>query len=211
MIITLDWWQWALPAVVACAFIGLFMGMRIMGLWTVGVFFSGLVAGAFGPKLDLFINKLFRVFAEFFALAADRDESSIPTPTVTIPSPWEPVATGILYALLLGMSWWIARRLAGKGDGRPVDSLLGGVFGALAALIALSQMLGYWADFVRRGGSTSGPATGGGASFTVPEISINLGGLSGSNPLVGVGTAAIGLFLLIIIVYTIWRGVRSAN
>ena len=37
MTITLEWWQWVLPAIVACAVVGLYMGWRMMGLWTVGV------------------------------------------------------------------------------------------------------------------------------------------------------------------------------
>jgi hypothetical protein len=180
--------------------------MRIMALWTVGVFFSGLVAGWFGPRLDLFINKLFRVFAEFFALATEKDESSIPTPTIEIPSPFEPVVTGVLYIALVVLSWWIARKLASRGEGGLGNALLGGLFGALASVIALSQILGYWADFARRSGS---PDTH--AAIVVPEISINLGGPAGSNPLVGLGTVAVGLFLLVIIVYTIWRTVRPTS
>ncbi len=69
MTITLEWWQWVLPAVAACFVVGLYMGWRIMGLWTVGVFFSSLVAARLGPKLDLFINKLLSVAGQFFAIA----------------------------------------------------------------------------------------------------------------------------------------------
>ena len=81
MTITLEWWQWVLPAVVACGVVGLYMGWRIMGLWTVGIFFSGLVAARLGPKLDLLLNKLLNVGGQFFAIATDKAEASINTPT----------------------------------------------------------------------------------------------------------------------------------
>src|SRR5438477_12759354 len=116
MVITLEWWQWVIPAIVACGVVGLYMGWRIMGLWTVGVFFSGLVAAKLGPKLDLLINKLFSVAGQFFAIAADKDESSIHTPTIQIASPWEPVATGGLFLGLIMLSWWVARKLTSRGD-----------------------------------------------------------------------------------------------
>ena len=96
--ITLEWWQWVLPAIVAAVVAGLYNGWRIMGLWTVGVFFSGLVAARMGPKLELFINKMLNVMGQMFAIASDRPEDTVPTPTVTIASPWEPVATAGLRA-----------------------------------------------------------------------------------------------------------------
>src|SRR4051812_21136162 len=182
------------------------MGWRIMGLWTVGVFFSGLVAARLGPKLDLFINKLLSVGGQFFAIAADKDETSISTPKITIASPLEPLATGLLFIALVVLSWWIARKLGGAGDGTLVGRLMGAVFGALAAVIGLSQSFDYWVDFVKRSG-TNGAA---GASITVPQISIGVAGLPNSNPLVGFATIAIGLFLLLVIVYTIWRALRTA-
>ena len=86
-----------MPAIVASGVVGLYMGYRVMGLWTVGVFFSGLVAARLGPKLDLFINKFLSVGGQFFAIAADKPESSINTPTVTITSPWEPLGTAGLF------------------------------------------------------------------------------------------------------------------
>jgi hypothetical protein len=72
MVITLEWWQWVLPAVIAAVMVGLYNGWRVMGLWTVGVFFSGLVAARLGPKLDLFINKMLSVGGQFFAIASDK-------------------------------------------------------------------------------------------------------------------------------------------
>jgi len=204
--ITLEWWQWVLPAIAACAITGLAMGWRVMGLWTVGVFFSGLVAARLGPKLDLFINKLISVGGQFFAIAADKDESSVHTPKITIASPWEPVATGLLFVALMGLSWWIARKLGGPGDANLLGRLMGSVFGSLAAVIGLSQGFDYWVDFVRRSGTN--PAAG--ASLTMPQVSIGISGLPNSNPLVGLATIAIGLFLLLIIVYTIWRAFRTA-
>lgn len=204
MVITLEWWQYVLPAFIACAAVGLYMGWRIMGLWTVGVFFSGLVAARLGPKLELFINKFFSVGGEFFAIATEKENVSIPTPQVSIASPWEPVATAVLYLLLMMISWWVARKLSGRGDTGVLGYLIGGIFGVIACLVAVSQAFDYWADFVRRSGAN--PAAG--TTITVPSISVGVAGLPSSNPLMGLATLAIGLFLLIIIVYTIWRGIR---
>jgi hypothetical protein len=139
MTITLEWWQYILPAFVACAVVGLYMGWRVMGLWTVGVFFSGLVAARLGPKLELFINKFFSVMGEFFAIAADKDKAAIPTPQVTIASPWEPVATGLLFVALIAMSWWVARKLTGRGDVGVLGYLLGGIFGVLLGRFRQAQ------------------------------------------------------------------------
>jgi len=205
MTITLEWWQWLLPAIIACAVVGLYMGWRVMGLWVVGVFFSGLVAAKLGPKLDLLINKLFSVMGQFFAIAAEKDESSITTPQIEIASPWEPFATGLLFMGLVVVSWWIARKLTGKGDIGLLGHLLGAVFGALAAIVGLSQIFDYWSDFVKR----SGANPSGGAAVTVPQISVGMAGLPDSNPLVGLASLAIGLFLLLVIVYTVWRAVRT--
>jgi hypothetical protein len=206
MTITLEWWQWVLPAIVACFVVGLYMGWRVMGLWTVGVFFSALVAARLGPKLDLFINKLFNVGGQFFAIAADKEETSISTPQITIASPWEPVGTGVLFVALVVLSWWIARKLASSGEVGLIGHIIGGVFGVLAAIIGLSQGFDYWVDFVQRSGN---PTAGVGASLTVPQISVGVAGLPESNPLVGMATVSIGLFLLLVIVYTIWRALRA--
>jgi hypothetical protein len=201
--ITLEWWQWVLPAIVAAVVAGLYNGWRIMGLWTVGVFFSGLVAARMGPKLELFINKLLNVMGQFFAIASDRPEGTVPTPTVTIASPWEPVATAGLFAVLIVLSWWIARRLAGSDDMGPVGRLIGGVFGGIAAIVGLSQGFDYWTDFVTRSGNNP--------TVSVPQITVGVAGLPSTNPLVGLATMAIGLFLVIIIVYTIWRALRTSS
>jgi len=206
MIIQLEWWQWVLPAVLACVVLGLYMGWRVMAVWTVGVFFSGLVAGKLGPKLDLFINKFFSVLGQFFAIAADKDENSISTPKVDIASPWEPVATAALFLGLVVLSWWVAKKLAGRDDVGLLGRLIGGAFGAIASVLALSGAFDYWGDFVKRSGSNPS----GNTSVTVPQISIGVGGLPDTNPLMGISTVALGLFLLIIIVYTIWRVVRTA-
>src|SRR4051794_40290762 len=99
MTITLEWWQLVLPAVVAAVMVGLYMGWRIMGLWTVGIFFSGLVAAKLGPKLDVLINKFINVGGQFVAIATDKPDGSITTPQITIATPFEPIATGGLFAL----------------------------------------------------------------------------------------------------------------
>lgn len=190
-----------LPAVFLAVVAGLYMGWKIMGLWTIGVFFSGLIAAKLGPKLDLLFTKMLSVFGQFAAIATDKPDTSINTPTIDIASPWEPVATGLLFASLVVFAWWMARKLAGRSHGI-LDSLIGGVFGALASILALSQAFEYWADFVQRSGSN--PTT------IVPQVSIGMAALPSTNPLVGMATVALGLFLLIIIVYTIWRALKTA-
>ena len=197
MIITLEWWQWMLPAVVLAVVAGLYVGWKVMGLWTIGVFFSGLAAARVGPKLDLIFSKLLSVMGQFAAIATDKPEDSVHTPTVQIASAWEPVATGGLYLVLICFSWWVVRRLAGRGGG-----LLEGLFGGLASVLALSQAFDYWSDFVKRSGSNPTAVT--------PQISIGMEALPSTNPLMGMATVAFGLFLLIVIVYTIWRAVKAA-
>jgi hypothetical protein len=202
MVIALEWWQLVLPLVVAAVAAGFYMGWRIMGLWTVGVFFSGLVAAKMGPKLDLFINKFLNVGGQFVAIATDKPDGSIPTPQITIASPLEPLATGGLFILLVILSWWIARRLASRGGGGIFDSIIGGLFGAVAAVIAISQGFDYWASYVQRSGNNP--------TSTAPQVTVGIAAMPASNPLGGIATGAIGLFLLIIIVYTIWRAVKAA-
>ena len=205
MTIQLEWWQWTLPLVVACVVIGLYYGWRVMAIWTVGVYFSGLVASALGPKLDLFINKFFSVIGQFFAIATDREEGSINTPRIDIASPWEPVAAAGLFAGLVVLSWWVARKLTGREGVGLLGHILGGAFGAVAAILAMSGAFDYWSNFVARSGNPTS-----GTSVTVPQISIGVAALPNSNPLMGLAGLALGLFLLIIIVYTIWRVVRTA-
>lgn len=202
MVLQLEWWQLVLPLVIAAVGLGLYMGWRIMGLWTVGIFFSGLVAAKFGPKLGLILNKMLNVGGQFVAIATDKPEGSITTPTIEIASPFEPIATAGLFAFLVILSWWVARKLAARAGSGIIDNLIGGIFGALASVLALSQGFDYWADYVKRSGSN--PTT------TTPQITVGIATLPESNPLMGLATAAIGLFLLIIIVYTIWRAVKAA-
>jgi hypothetical protein len=201
MTITLEWWQWMLPAVFLAVVAGIYVGWKVMGLWTLGVFFSGLVAAKIGPKLDLIFSKLLSVMGQFAAIATDKPEDSVHTPTVQIASAWEPVATGALYLVLIIFSWWVARRLAGRGGGL-LEGRLGGVFGGLASVLALSQAFDYWSDFVKRSGNNPTAVT--------PQISIGMEALPATNPLLGMATVAFGLFLLIVIVYTIWRAVKAA-
>ena len=206
MIINLEWWQWLLPAVIASAVMGVYMGWRVMAIWTVGVYFSGLIAHALGPKLERLINKVLSVFAQFVALAMDREESAVSSPTIDIASPWEPFATGIFFVTLVFLSWWVARRLTGRGELGLLGHLLGGVFGGLAAIVGLAQGLNYWSDFVARSGSNPS----GGAGLTVPQISIGVAPLPDSNPLATMICPLMGLFILLILVYTFFRVFRKA-
>src|SRR4028118_35289 len=119
MTITLEWWQYILPAFVACAVVGLYMGWRVMGLWTVGVFFSGLVAARLGPTPDPSAPESFAARAGRCALAADKDRAAIPTPQVSIASPWEPVATGMLFVALIVISRRVGRHLSGRRERAP--------------------------------------------------------------------------------------------
>src|SRR5438477_10787516 len=116
MTITLEWWQWTLPAIVACVCIGLYMGWRIMGVWTVGVFFAGLVAANLGPKLDLLLTTLFNFAGQFFAIATNKDQTSVSTPKITIASPWEPLSTAAFFLGMVMLSWLIARKLANRDE-----------------------------------------------------------------------------------------------
>jgi len=202
MVISLEWWQLVLPLMVAAVAAGFYMGWRIMGLWTVGIFFSGLVAAKMGPKLDLFINKFLNVGGQFLAIATDKPDGSIPTPQIVIASPLEPLATGGLFLLLVILSWWIARRIASRGGGGLIDSIIGGLFGAVAAVIGISQAFDYWADYVQRSGNNPTSAA--------PQVTVGIAAMPASNPLAGIATGAVGLFLLIIIVYTIWRALKAA-
>ncbi|MEO8285935.1 MAG: hypothetical protein ABI670_05830 [Chloroflexota bacterium] len=203
MLIQLEWWQLVLPVVIVAVVMGLYMGWRVMGLWTVGVFFSGIVAAKLGPKLDLLLNKVLNVGGQFVAIATDKPEGSISTPQITIASPMEPLATAGLFTLLVVLSWWIARKLAARGGSGILDNLIGGVFGALASVVALSQGFDYWTDYVKRSGTN--PTT------STPQLTVGIATMPEANPLMGMATAAIGLFLLIIIVYTVWRAVKAAS
>jgi hypothetical protein len=205
MTITLEWWQWVIPAIIAAGVVGLNKGWKVMGLWTIGVFFSGLAAARIGPKLDLLLTKLLSVGGQFFAIATDKPETSVSTPQIQIASPWEPISTGLFFLALVMLSWWVARRLAGSGsDVGLLGRLMGAAFGALAATLGLSQAFDYWADFVSRSGAN--PT---GAQVTVPQVSVGIAGLPSTNPLIGLATGAIALFLLLVIVYTIWRALRA--
>ncbi|MEO6457755.1 MAG: hypothetical protein ABIO92_05720 [Chloroflexia bacterium] len=206
MIINLEWWQWLLPLVIASAVMGVYMGWRVMAIWTMGVYFSGLIAHTMGPKLERLINKVLSVFAQFVALAMDRDESAISSPTIDITSPWEPFATGIFFVSLVFLSWWVARKLTNRGELGLLGHLLGGVFGGLAAIVGLAQGLNYWSDFVARSGSNPS----GGAGLTVPQISIGVAPLPDNNPLATMICPLMGLFILLILVYTFWRVFRKA-
>jgi hypothetical protein len=142
------------------------------------------------------------VFGQFATLATDNPETTIVTPNIDIASPWEPVATAGLFLTLVAFSWWVARKLASRSSGL-FDSLIGGIFGALASILALSQSFDYWADFVQRSGNNP--------TANTPHVSVGIAALPSSNPLVGLATVAIGLFLLIIIVYTILRAAKAAH
>jgi hypothetical protein len=98
------------------------------------------------------------------------------------------------------LSWWIARKLASRGDGI-LDRLIGAVFGGIAAVVGLSQAFEYWTDFIKRSGTNP--------TVAVPSISVGVAGIPDTNPLMGIATMALGLFLLIVIVYTIWRALRA--
>ena len=171
----LEWWQWVLglSAVFLAVVAGLYMGWKIMGLWTIGVFFSGLVAAKLGPKLDLLLNKFFSVLWQFTGIATDKPEETIPTPQIEIASPWEPMATAILFLMLVVFAWWVARELATRGGGL-LDSLIGGIFGALASILALSQAFDYWADFVRRSGNNPSSVT--------PQVTVGVAALHPPTP-----------------------------
>ena len=57
MVINLNWVIIELAFVLATALLGFMIGWKYMAIWTVGVFFSTIVASKIGPRLVLLLEQ----------------------------------------------------------------------------------------------------------------------------------------------------------
>lgn len=174
----IGWWALSLGLLAFLYVSGLLAGWRVMAIRAVGLFFGGLVAARLGPKVELIVSNLFGV--------------TLQSPGNGIIVPWEPVATAALYVFLVAVSWWVGGKLADANGLGWFGHLTGGLLGALAFIVGLSQTLDYWRDFTQR----SGVAVTSGGVYALGD---RIGGFV---------SLAIGLLLLIIIVYSVWRTIR---
>ncbi len=206
MTIGLDWVLLEVAFVVATALLGFLVGWKYMAIWVVGVFFSAIVADKIGPRLLLLTNKILGVGAQFLGIAINGNENGLKAPTVVLNDAQQQLAVAGFFLFLVLFSYWIARKL---GNGIAVGLLgkiMGAVFGALGTIYSLSVVSNYYKDFVTKNGSD--PLAN---NFTlgIPTITLGLGGNSGAQDWAGLGTLAIALFLMLLVVYTIWRVVRN--
>jgi hypothetical protein len=205
MTISLDWGIVEAAFVVATALLGFMIGWKYMAIWTVGVFFATIVASKIGPKLGLLINKLFSVGAQFFAIATGRDENAVTAPTIAIPDTLMPLAIAVFFLFLVLFAFWLARKL---GNGIAIGLLgkiMGAIFGGLGTILALSEITNYYQQYVAASGNDP-LATG--FRLDIPTVTVGVGG-SPTFDWASMGTLAIALFLVLLIVYTIWRVVRT--
>ncbi|MGI8588423.1 MAG: hypothetical protein ACR2M0_12180 [Chloroflexia bacterium] len=206
MVINLDWLLVEAAFVVATALLGFIIGWKYMAIWTVGVFLSTLVAAKIGPKLELLLNKLIAVIAQFLGIALNGNENALKAPSVGIPDNILPLATAGFFLFLVLFSYWVARKLGNNVDVGIVGKIVGTVFGALGAILALSEISSYYQQYVAKSGRD--PLSGA-INLSVPSLVIDVGGPSGATNWSSLGTLAIALFLLLLVVYTIWRVVRN--
>jgi hypothetical protein len=206
MVISLDWGIVEAAFVVATALLGFMIGWKYMAIWTVGVFFSTIVASKIGPKLGLLINKVFSVGAQFFAIATGRDENAVSAPTIAIPETLMPLAIAVFFLLLVLFSYWIARKLGNPVAIGLLGKIMGAIFGGLGTILALSEITSYYQQYVAANGGRDPLATG--FTLSIPTVSVGVGGAP-TFDWASMGTLAIALFLVLLIVYTIWRVVRT--
>jgi hypothetical protein len=206
MTINLDWVLVELAFVVATALLGFLVGWKYMAIWTVGVFFSSIVADKIGPNLMLLINKMIGVGAQFLGIATTGNENSVTAPTVTLTEAQQQLAIAGFFLFLVLFSYWIARKLGNGIDVGLLGKIVGAIFGGLGTVFVLSVLSQYYQSFATKNGSDP---LAGNLNLSVPTVSIGLGGTSGAADWVGLGTLAIALFLLLLVVYTIWRVVRN--
>jgi len=205
MVISLDWGIVEAAFVVATALLGFMLGWKYMAIWTVGVFFSTIVASKIGPKLALLINKLFSVGAQFLAIATGRDENAVSAPTIAIPETLLPLAIAVFFLLLVLFAFWIARKLGNAIAVGLLGKIMGAIFGGLGTILALSEITTYYQQYVTASGNNP-LATG--FTLSIPTVSVGVGGAP-TFDWASMGTLAIALFLVLLIGYTIWRVVRT--
>src|SRR5579859_3664120 len=205
MTINLDWLLIEMAFVVATALLGFLIGWKYMAIWTVGVFFSTIVAAKIGPKIVLLVNKMLAVGAQLLAITLGRPEDSVKPPVIQITDAQQPLATAVFFLFLVIFAYWVAKKL---GNGIAIGLLgkiMGAIFGALGTILVLSEVSNYYQSFAKLNGSDP---LANSLNLSVPTISLGFGGSSGAADWVGLGTLAMAIFLMLLVVYTIWRVVR---
>ncbi|MDQ2806727.1 MAG: hypothetical protein M3Z04_07390 [Chloroflexota bacterium] len=206
MTLNIDWLWLEVAFVVATAFLGFLIGWKYMAIWVVGAVFSAIVADRIGPRLVLLINKIIGVGAQFLGIALNGNENEIKAPTVAFSDAQQQLAVAVFFLLLVLFSAWIARKLGNSMAVGLLGKIMGLIFGALGTVFTLSVISGYYQQFVAKNGSD--PLTGA-LALDLPTVAVGLGGSSGAQNWASLGTAAIALFLLLFVVYVIWRVVRT--
>ncbi len=83
---------------------------------------------------------------------------------------------------------------------------MGAVFGALGTVLVLSQITNYYQSFVANNGSDP---LAGNLALNIPTITLGFSGTPDASPWAGLGSLAIALFLMLLVIYVIWRVVRK--
>ncbi|HUS16597.1 MAG TPA: hypothetical protein VM536_16500 [Chloroflexia bacterium] len=205
MTINLDWQLVELAFVVATALLGFLIGWKYMAIWTVGVFFATIVASKLGPRLGQLLDKVLAVGAQFLGIALNGNESAVKAPTVVISDAQQPLAVAVFFLLLVLFAAWVARALGNSIAVGLLGKILGLVFGGLGTVLVLSELSTYYQQFVQKNGSDP---LAGSLNLSLPTITLGFGGTSGATDWAGLGTLAMALFLMLLIIYTIWRVVR---
>ncbi len=204
MALTLDWGVIETAFVVATALLGFLIGWKYMAIWTVGVFFATQIASRLGPKLMELINALLGAAVQFFAIMVGKPEGSIPSPTIVISDANVPMATGLFFLFLISIAVWISRALGNNINVGLLGKTMGAIFGGLGTILILSEVSNYYQQYVALGGRDPLAGT---LHLAIPALTI--GGQSGAPNWAGLGTIAIALFVLSLVIYTIWRVVRT--
>jgi len=200
MVINLNWVIIELAFVLATALLGFMIGWKYMAIWTVGVFFSTIVASKIGPRLVLLLNKMLSVGAQLLGITLNGSETSVKAPSISVPDSQLPLLVAAFFLFLVFFAYWVARRLGNSIDVGLLGKIMGAIFGGLGALIALSEVSNYYNDFVARNGSD--PLAG--TLSLNPSLTIGVG----AGDLAGYGTMAMALFLILLVIYVIWRVAR---
>lgn len=206
MTLNIDWVWLEVAFVVATTFLGFLVGWKYMAIWVVGVFFSSIITEKIGPRLMLLINKMIGVGAQFLGIATSGDENSVKAPTVVFSDAQQQLAVIGFFLFLVLFSYWVARKLGNGADIGIMGKLMGAIFGALGTVLTLSYLSTYYQTFVTKNGSDPLSKS---AALDLPTIAVGLNSSSGAQNWASLGTIAIALFLLLLILYTIWRVVRN--
>ncbi len=206
MVFTVDWLYIEVAFVIATFFLGLFVGWKYMAIWTVAVFFATMAADAIGPRLGLLINKFLSVGAQFIAIGTGKPEGSISAPSIAISDAQLPLAQAILFLVLTLFTIWVARKLGNKRDVGLLGLLTGGIFGALGTVIALGKLADYYKSYVAK---SNNDFLANSLNLTLPGVTFGSANGSGAGSWAGLGGIALAAFLMLFIIYVIWRVVRT--